>query len=416
MNDVKFVKRFPSGTIHIPASKSILQRAVICAGAAEGTSTIRNISMSDDVRAAAECMQKLSADIEISDGCMRITGSSGKSAAGQLECGESAAVLRFLMPMASVLRDETVFSGSPELMSRPLEMYLDLLSSHGACGTLDKNMLVMRGRLLPGKYQLRGDISSQYVSGLLMALPLLDSPSIIEAVPRLESAGYAALTLDVMEKFGVKAESRGSVFYVPGGSRYKPADIEAEGDYSSAAFFLAAGALGCSCDIAGLNLHSVQGDRRILKILSDSGAEVSVTSGKIRVSTGRLRAQKIDVSDIPDLVPPLAAFFSFCEGRSVMYNASRLRYKESDRLSSVTAALSALGADVKAAGDSIEITGASSLRGGIMNSFNDHRIAMMGAVAAVRSTGSVGIIGSGSVKKSYPDFWRDFEKTEKAEI
>ena len=328
----------------------------------------------------------------------------------ELDCGESGTTLRFLMPLAAVLSDEITFYGRGRLMSRPLEDYINLFSKHSVSCNLENGILRLKGTLTPGRYQIRGDVSSQYVSGLLLALPLLESDSVIELTTELESSGYVDLTLDMMQKFGVIVERETDRFIVRGKSRYTSANIEIEGDYSQAAFFMVAGALGCDCGITGLKIDSLQGDRMILDILKKCGAKVSLKDGEVKVVGQKLTGQNIDVSNIPDLVPPLAAFFSFCEGKSILYNASRLRYKESDRLMSISKAMNSLGADVRVDGDSLVIIGTKSIHGGTMDSFGDHRIAMMGAVAAVRCENTVSILRSESVNKSYPNFWSDFGK------
>lgn len=400
MEDVRRVTLFPRGVIEMPPSKSISHRALICAGLAEGESAIGNLASSEDIDATERCMREL-----------RRAGGP----AVPLDCGESGSTLRFLIPVAAALYPKITFTGRGRLMERPLGPYFEALAGHGARMELREGVLTLSGRLRPGAYRLPGDVSSQFVSGLLLALPLLDGDSEIQITTPLESGAYVDLTLDVMEHFGVRAANDGHRrFTVAGGQRYRARALTVEGDYSQAAFFLAAGALGCACECRGLSPGSRQGDGAITGILRQSGIQIRHTpQGGLAVEPGNPRAQTVDASAIPDLVPPLAAFFCFCEGESRIVNAGRLRHKESDRLAAVAGELRRLGADIAAEGDSLVIRGAKTLRGGRMSARGDHRIAMMGAVAAVRSEGDVIIEGAGCVAKSYPGFWRDFERAER---
>jgi 3-phosphoshikimate 1-carboxyvinyltransferase len=299
-------------------------------------------------------------------------------------------------------------------MSRPLGPYFDALSKNGVSASVENGALTVTGQLTPGVFALPGDISSQFVSGLLLALPLLDGDSDILLTTPLQSASYVGLTIDMMARFGVTARRAGSGFTVKGGQSYRPVNVSAEADYSPAAFFLVAGALGCPCECRGLSGDSAQGDRAVLDILKNAGARLErAPDGGITARPGNLKAQTVDVSDIPDLVPPLAALFAFCPGVSKITNAARLRHKESDRLEAVTSALNALGARTAIAGDSIIINGVDSLRGGVADSRGDHRIAMMSAVAAIRSLGPVTVTQSECVSKAYPEFCVDFEKVKR---
>ncbi|MDR3120088.1 MAG: 3-phosphoshikimate 1-carboxyvinyltransferase, partial [Clostridiales bacterium] len=340
-------------------------------------------------------------------------GESGST----FDCGESGSTLRFLIPIAALFSRESLFTGHGRLMERPLTPYLDALQKRGAAIVASGGKLCVRGPITSGAYALPGDISSQYISGLLFALPLLSGDSVIELTTALESASYVELTIDVMRRFGVSVERSSShgTFSIRGGQRYAPCRFTVESDFSQAAFFLVAGALGRPCECIGLPRGSKQGDRAIVELIRRSGARVSESpDGGLTASpppSGRLLPQEIDVGDIPDLVPPLAALLSFCEGKSRIYNAGRLRHKESDRLASVAAELSALGARVEQGEDSLTFTGVPSLRGGRVKGCNDHRIAMMLAVAAIRSAAPVFLSGSECVAKSYPGFWADFERT-----
>ncbi len=404
MDEVKKVTLFPRGPVRIPPSKSVSHRALICAGLSDGPCYIENLAFSKDIEATRRCMAEL-----------RRSLSEKIPSSMPLDCGESGSTLRFLIPLAALLPFETRFTGRGRLMERPLGPYFGELERHGARLGFGGGVLRVCGPLTPGVFDVPGDISSQFVTGLLFALPLLDGDSEIRIASRLESAPYVDLTLDMMERFGVAADKGGyRSFGVRGGQKYRACDIAIEADYSQAAFFLVAGALGCDCECVGLSSDSKQGDREIIGILKACGAKLAGTdSGGLAARPGRLVAQTVDVSDIPDLVPPLAALLCFCEGTSRITNAGRLRHKESDRLAAVAEELNGLGANIAVDGDSLSITGVKALRGGRMSSRGDHRIAMMGAVAAIRSEGPVCIEGADCVAKSYPGFWRDFEKEQR---
>ena len=387
------INRIPKGIIKIPPSKSIAHRAIICAGLCRNDkSIIENISDSEDITATLNCMKALKAGIET------------------LDCGESGSTLRFLIPIAAAVTGEAVFCGRGRLMERPLTPYIEELDKKGVKIVGTNSSLKLKGRLQPGKFTLSGDISSQFVSGLLFALPLLNGDSEIEIITPLQSAPYVDLTVDVMKKFGVSVKTEGcKKFYIKGGQNYKPCSFHVEGDYSQAAFFLVAGALGAKCECVGLDKESLQGDKKIIDILERCGAKITETAnGGITAAAEYLKPVTVDVSDIPDLVPPLAALFSFCNGVSHIENAGRLRYKESDRLSAVTQQLNAIGCDVFEGNDKLTIIGKKSITGGRAESQNDHRIAMAVAVASIKSKNPVFLWDYECVKKSYPGFWQDF--------
>lgn len=414
MNDLRQVKRFPHGVIAMPPSKSVSHRAIICAGLAEGKSEIDHIAYSQDIEATLRCMAGLGMNVHRRPASLSLQGGL-RQQTDLLDCGESGSTLRFLIPLAALFADSVSFTGRGRLMQRPLGPYMEVLAAHGVSLSWEDDVLTLAGPLQPGLFRLPGDISSQFVSGLLFALPLLEGDSEIEITSPLQSAAYVDLTIATMERFGIRIESNGKRrFMVAGGQSYRPTSMTVESDYSQAAFFLVAGALGCACECRGLAPESQQGDKRILTILRQSGAAIHTgEAGGLIVKPARLQPQTVDVADIPDLVPPLAALFCFCEGTSRIINAERLRHKESDRLQAVAAALNAIGGQVAVGPDSLTITGVQSLGGGRVDSCGDHRIAMMGAVAAIRSRGTVEIMGSDCVAKSYPHFWQDFEKMPK---
>jgi 3-phosphoshikimate 1-carboxyvinyltransferase len=406
------INRFPNGSVTAPPSKSIAHRALIGAALSEGESFISNIEDSDDIVATSTCLSNLCAVLEKAEHGIKVTGMQKSVFKPYFDCIESGTTLRFLIPLIKALTDEDVFiSGKPSLMKRPQEVLLKAL--HGVSYREEGGGLWLSGKLEPGEYQIRGDISSQYISGLLIALSIVGN-SELNLTSELQSSDYVNLTLDMMAKFGVQIEHEEyEHFSFAGPAVYSSADVTVEGDYSQAAFFLVASALGSSVRVKGLREDSLQGDKQIIPILEKSGVVFTRSRDEICANGGTLKAQTVDVSGIPDLVPPLAVFFSFAEGESRLVNASRLRYKESDRLESVCHTLSKLGADIRIENDSLVLSGKDALKGdATIDPANDHRIAMAAAVASIRSIGEVKLLNPGVVRKSYPSFWEDFMVSE----
>lgn len=408
--NIKIIDKFPAGTVTLPPSKSLSHRAVICASLAAGESVLKNVGSSKDIEATVSCMKKLGAKITQQDENMIVQDGQTASSDSVLDCCESGSTLRFLIPIAALDGKEHIFTGQGLLMQRPLDVYTDVFNQMGVKLELDGNTVKVCGPLKSGNYSMRGDVSSQFISGLLFALPLVDGDSTISITTDLESADYVNMTVDVMERFGVQIKWEENIFHIKGGQQYKPTEYTVEGDYSQAAFFLAAAALGRPVRCAGLRHSSIQGDGAILDILKKMGARVRNTHGLVSVHADRLTAVTIDAREIPDLVPPLAALCCFCDGESKIINAGRLRIKESDRLDAMYTELKNLGAQIEQGEDSLTITGQKTLTGGNTDAHGDHRIAMAVAVAAIRCEHSVALSGWEHVSKSYPAFWEDFEK------
>ncbi|MBP7401670.1 MAG: 3-phosphoshikimate 1-carboxyvinyltransferase [Clostridia bacterium] len=384
------------GRLTPPPSKSCAHRALICAALAGRDmsgreSVIRGLGEpSDDILVTQACLFAL------------LDGD------GTLDCGESGTTLRLLVPVAAALGRPVTFTGRGRLPQRPLKEYEEAFRGHGTTLRFagEASLPVsLRGRLAPGRFELPGHVSSQYVSGLLLALPLLAGDSDIVLTSALQSAPYVDLTREIMARFGVEAEPLPpdpdrhpfGGFHVPGGQRYRPADYHVETDYSQAAFWLAANYLGSAVELPGLPERTSQGDRAIVGLLGRLAA-------MDREPDHRL---EIDASQIPDLVPILAVAAAFTPGTTRIVNAARLRLKESDRLASVADSLTAIGADIRVTGDGLEIRGETVLRGGETDSRNDHRIAMAMAIAATRTQTGVVIRDPWCVDKSYPRFFDD---------
>ena len=395
--DLELSPRRLSGVLTPPPSKSLTQRLLLCAALAEGTSSLHNIYLSDDVRAAVRCAEALGARCERAGETLRVTGCGGRFSGAEpprFDCGESAAVLRFFLPAALCVSHGGVFTGRGRLPERPLWPYLRLFDEKGVRWGMTDGALSVAGSLPAGVYRLPGDVSSQFFSGLLMALPLADGASEIVAETPPESAPYIDLTIGAMALAGLCAECAGDRFFVEKQS-YRPFEAAIEPDWSQAAVWIAARFLGNGIELRGLDDDSRQGDRRIV----DYAARLS--------APGELT---LDVSPCQDLLPPLAAMAALREGSCRLEGAARLRFKESDRLASAAAALRALGAEVREEQDALTIRGGKTLRGGEVDCRGDHRIAMTAAVLATRCDAPVRLHGADCVKKSYPDFWEVYQR------
>ena len=399
------------GTVRIPPSKSAAHRAMLCAALAEGRSVLSPIELSDDMRATLNVMTALGAKSSLQGDTLVIHGMGGRTGNGDSEltefhCIESGSTLRFIIPVACAAGVNGRFTGSGSLLTRPIGLYRELLPQAGvSCETDGRLPCVCRGRLRAGAYRMPGDVSSQFITGMLLALPLCEGDSDITLTTPLQSAGYVELTLQCMADFGVTVERTPDGWHIPGGQRYRARRYDVEGDWSHAGFFLAAGALGGDLRLRGLRTDSTQGDRAAAELFRRFGAQVTEEDGGLRVRPGSLRGQHIDASQIPDLVPCLAVCAALCKGTTVIDHAERLRIKESDRLVSTAAMLLALGGRVEMLPDGLRIEGVERFTGGTVDGYRDHRIIMAAAVAALRAAGGVDITTPGSVRKSFPSFF-----------
>lgn len=383
------------GEVTPPPSKSQAHRLIICAALAKGVSILENVAFSQDISATLGCIKALGADwTDLGGGAIRVEGIGGKKYMGglpQLDCGESGSTLRFFIPIALAVAGGAVFTGRGRLMQRPQKPYFDLFSEKGIEYEQKDDTLTVRGKLEAGEFRLPGNVSSQFFTGLMFALPLIDGGSKIIPTTELESLDYINMTEQAQRLANVKIEHCGSGLLLNGQS-YAPLNISVEADWSQAGFWYAAKTLGNNVTVSGMNFDSNQGDMRIADF-----AQLLSCDGDI----------EIDVSQCPDLVPPLAAMAAVRRGDCRITGAARLRIKESDRLASVTVAMNALGAEVEEYPEELLIHGVAGLKGGArIDCCNDHRIAMMCAVAATRcELGNVRLSGAECVRKSYPDFW-----------
>ncbi len=395
-----------AGTVKAPPSKSQAHRFLIAAALAEGESVIRNVSHSQDMEATIRCLTGLGAEFYREGDTLFVRGMGANTmspmrrmAYPHLDCGESGSTLRFLIPVALAVRGGGIFTGRGRLMERPQGPYFDLFREKGISFEQKDGVLTVQGLLEPGEYRLPGNVSSQFFTGLLYALPLLSGPSAIIPTTELESWDYIAMTCQALDTFGVRTAATMSLppqYHVAGNQTYQRGRVTVEGDWSQAAFWYAAMRLGSLVEVEGLSEHSLQGD----KVIADHFVKLC-----------RPGDAELDVSGCPDLVPALALMAAVREGTTQITNAGRLRIKESDRLAAVTAELGKLGARITEGPDFLTIEGVDGLKGGAaVDAHNDHRIAMMLAIAATRCDGPITLTGAESVNKSYPTFWAEYER------
>lgn len=399
------------GSVRAPASKSMCHRAVICAGLARGTSMIEHATMSNDIEATIQAMRVLGADISTNNNHLKITGFGGVNPKkATIDCGESGSTLRFIIPLALLAEKSVTFTGRGRLAQRPITEYAEICQQQGLLWeSRDGLPVTVRGRLRPGLFSLRGDVSSQFLSGLLFSLPLLAADSKIIVTTPLESKGYVDLTIAALAEFGVTVSHTDyQEFYIPGGQWYRPQRYAVEGDFSQAAFWLVAGTIGAEIHSQGLSECSLQGDKVVLDLIKAAGGNIQHVERSVIASPAITHGTVIDAADCPDLVPVLAVLASLSLGETRIIRAGRLRIKESDRLASTACELSKIGADIKEDGDSLIIQGKAQLDGGEVDSWQDHRIAMALAIASIRCEKPVLIRGAECVSKSYPGFWQDF--------
>jgi len=395
-----------NGELKIQPSKSVSHRAIICAALCKGVSRIKNIAFSDDIIATIDAVQKMGLCSIKPEGSSVTVQASDQPGGGEVFCNESGSTLRFLLPIA-MDGTERFFTGKGRLLDRPLDLYEEICRKQSIRMAKSADGISVKGQLFPDIFTLRGDISSQFVSGLLFALPRLKGDSRIIFTTRLESRPYVDLTQDMLKKFGVETEVWGGDIIVYGNQEYSCRDIEVEGDFSHAAFFAVGAALSGKARLLGLAAGSLQGDRQIFEILKAAGADISGFSVS---RPDRLRAFRADVSQIPDLVPILCILALGAEGESEIYNASRLRYKESDRLAAMAEEIQKLGGDITEYEDRLVIRGGRPLKGGLVDSHGDHRVAMALTIASTIATGDIRLSNSDVVAKSAPDFYNEFMK------
>lgn len=402
-----------SGTIEAIPSKSYAQRILLASALANDVTKIKIQSLSNDIIAAIDCIKALGAEVELSSGIIKVIPNTKSKTAKIFDCNESGTVLRLTLPVACAIYENSVFKGKGRLLQRPLSPLKEELEKKG-CKILQPNNFTLElcGKITNGIYTLPGNISSQFISGLLFALPLLDGDSKIILTSPLQSRGYVDMTIDVLEQFGITIKQSDNTYTIKGSQKYiSPEKITVEGDWSNSAFWLCAGALNGNISVTGLNPDSIQGDRAILDILSSMGADITQDNEKITIiSKKKLSNTSVDLSQIPDLAPVLAAVASSAEGETLLFNAKRLRLKESDRINAICDMLEKIGCNASSGDDYIKINGNGFITGGIADSHNDHRIVMSLAICATVAKNNIIITNADAVTKTYPEFFNDYIK------
>lgn len=411
MSDITIKPSFLRGSIQAPPSKSDVHRAIICAALSKGKCVVSPVAFSEDILATIDCIKALGAEVKIDGNKVTINSERiFKTENAKLECRESGSTLRFFIPVAAAGGVSAVFTGKGRLPQRPLGVYTDLLPKHGVeCVTGGGLPFSIAGKLTAGRYDVPGDISSQFITGLLFALPLLDGDSVIHLTSPLQSKGYIDMTIAVQKHFGVIIESTGDDYIVKGNQAYSAREYTTEGDWSQAAFFLVGGAISGDVTVTGVKKNSYQGDKEIAEILKRFGADIQQSDNAVSCRFAELSAIDIDASQIPDLVPVLTVCAAFAKGKTRIYNAQRVRLKESDRLAAISDCLNRCGAKVEETDDGLIIEGAESLNGGFAEGYNDHRIVMSMAIAALRSKNSITVSDKESIAKSYSEFFDDYD-------
>lgn len=409
-----FPGRTSEGEVTIPASKSLSHRVLISAALAEGTSVLHHVADNQDTEATLRCLKALGAGSEKAADGLHITGIRDWSSyeGSVLDCGESGSTLRFLIPLAAMAGKVVTFTGHGKLMQRPQSVYEELFREKGLLFEKKDEFLRVQGPVPGGEYVLKGDVSSQFITGLLFTLPLAEKDSVIRIIPPYESRSYVLLTEQILKGSGITIHDEGLEIRIPGNQHYRPSERTIEGDDSQAAFFEALGVIsGKPVCIHGINPESMQGDHAMLDILRKMGGSLKERDGLVIAEPSVLHGTVIDLENCPDLGPVLFAAATQAEGVTKFIHAGRLRIKESDRIDAMEEELTKLGAVMHSEEDSAEISGKTKISGGVvLNGHNDHRIVMALAVLACNADSPVTIEGAEAVSKSYPDFFKDLKK------
>lgn len=402
---------FLSGDVNVISSKSYSHRYVIAASLAHGKSVLENILESDDLEATIEGLKNLGAHIEGST----IKGNYPKCMRPSIFCKESGSTLRFLIPLALLTNKEMTFYGEGRLSKRPLHVYEELFNEKHIFykkPTKENLPFIVKGPLVPGDYLIKGNVSSQFVSGLLFALPLLKDDSNIILIPPIESFDYILMTIDVLQQFGIKITFDHQTIHIFGNQTYKPCEVSVEADYSQAAFWMVAAIIGRKITFSNLNPNSKQGDKKIIDVIKEMGGLIDFDSiqKSYQVFPSQTKGIPVDLSQIPDLGPILMILAGLSEGVTTFSGIERLKIKESNRIEAMIDVLTKFGVKTIEEEDTVKVFGQKQFRGNqVFSSYQDHRIAMAIAIGAIRAHGKVIIEDYEVVKKSYPDFFKVYE-------
>ncbi len=408
--DIQISKATLSGQIPAIPSKSDAHRLLICAALADKPTRLHLPSGSDDITATCRCLLALGAGIVRDGEFLTVNPIASVPESPVLDCGESGSTLRFMLPVAAAVADKPSFTGLGRLPDRPISELTEAMAAHGVSFSSGKLPFGLSGRLAPGRYALAGNVSSQYITGLLLGLAALGKESEIELTTELESAAYIDITLHAMRRFGIEIERTASGWHIPANSGFKsPGTLAVDGDWSNAAFFLAAGALGKGITVTCLDIASPQGDKAILDVMRRFGARIEVKESSVTVYPSELSGCTVDMREIPDALPILAVLAACAKGETNFVNAGRLRLKESDRIASVAKMLASLGISAAEHSEGLTVSGGKP-RAGRVDGANDHRIVMAAAIAGSLADGKTAVTGAEAVNKSYPRFFEDFSR------
>jgi len=414
MNEKLDIQLFPSnlnGEIKSPSSKSLSHRALICAALSKGKSVIKNIIYSDDIIATIEALELIGAKFEKNNKIVTVLGVKRvKTPSKEVNCNESGSTLRFLIPLFSLSDKKVIFTGSNSLISRPQTIYQEIFKQDNNFFEINNNKIMVKGSVKARIYYIKGNVSSQFFTGLMFALPLLEEDSTIIVDGKLESKSYIDLTISILEEFGIKIMELENGYFIEGNQIYQPANYTVEGDYSQAAFHLVGGTLSGLVKVNDLSHNSKQGDKAIIEFLKQMKSKIIYMENGYITELSNTQGTIIDLADCPDLGPIITLLACLSKGKSKIINISRLRLKESDRVFSTVSTLKSLGANIKSTKNEILITGKPSLKGGVtVDSFNDHRIVMMLSIAALRCEKEIILTNANAVTKSYPGFFEDYK-------
>lgn len=398
-----------SGTVYAPPSESEMHRLLICAALSDKPSRIVCKSVSDDVVAVAGILNSLCAEVAFKDGYFEITPGKTSEDSAFFDCGESGSALRLMLPVAAASGEKYTFAGSPRLSGGPIVPLLDALKAHGCEVSSEGELPVtVSGKLRGKRISVDGGLSAQFVCGLMLALPAVGG-GVLEVTGNFASAPYLRAAAKTMKRFGIGIKEKNRSFEISG-SYSSPGVLTAEGDWSAASFWLAAGCIsdGGSVSVSGLNPESAQSDRQIVRLLRSAGGNIRENRGSFTAYPSPVRGIEINPADFPNLVPAIAAVASVSEGETVITGSGRRRYREGDRLLSTAAMVTSLGGCAETTDSGLIIRGSERLRGGIVSSFGDCSVAMAAAVLSARCAGYVEIRGSEAIDRSYPGFWENF--------
>ena len=411
--NVRIKPGFLKGDLIVPPSKSLSHRAIIAAGLSKGKSIISNVLFSKDILATISAIEAIGANVIKNDDSLIIEGKGyTERIKDVIDSNESGSTVRFMIPIALTVDKPITFIGKNNLVNRPLDTFLNIFDEQNIKYEKEENTylpLKVYNGLKPGLFKIRGDISSQFITGLLYALPLLNGDSKIIITTDLESKGYIDLTIDMLNLFGIKIINNDyKEFIIKGNQEYKACNYQVEGDYSQSAFFLVADLLGSDINLLAMNPNSHQGDKKIIEDIKAFGGKIEFKNNILKAYPSKTIGAKIDFSQSPDLGPALSVLASLSEGKTEFINAGRLRIKECDRISCVKEELEKLGASIVEYEDGMEFIG-KSLKGGILDSHNDHRLRMSFAVLATALKEDIVIKNAECVSKSFPNFFEVFE-------